>query len=131
MVLRLQVLGLSGFRLNVARHVGVSQCARTSGQSKSSTGIDGGPLPVEQPANYPLTSLSSAPASKVPQKSRHSTRMFRRIHHLPFLFSAFDFPSMPTLDACFVHNVKEDIVSNRFIIHFLEYIFSFLFSILH
>lgn len=29
---RLEMLGLSGFRRNVARHVGVRQCARTSGQ---------------------------------------------------------------------------------------------------
>jgi len=57
----------------------------------SSTGIDGGPLPVEQPANYPPTSLSSAPVPKVLQKSCHSTRMFRRIHHLSFSFQHLRF----------------------------------------
>ncbi|XP_011064553.1 PREDICTED: lachesin-like [Acromyrmex echinatior] len=59
--------------------------------TKSLTGIDGCPLPVEQPANYSPTSLSSAPTPKFLEES---SRTFR--HHFSFLFSTFDFLPTPT-----------------------------------
>jgi len=74
--------------------------------AKPWSGIDGNfPLPVEQPANYPPTSLSSAPSPKVFRRSRRSTCRYASRPSFPLQHLRLPPPWPSTLtNACFIRD---------------------------
>jgi len=103
-VSKLEVLGLSGFRRDIACHIGICQCIRTSGQYEvfdRNWRLPSSGWAASQLLSYFTLKCTN---SKSSSKSRHGRS---GVSHFSFLFSTFDFFPTPT------SNIKRVFCSQR------------------